>query len=118
MTDKQRERVELAVQNVLDVREEFPDATLADLDSPLSMPAKLVKAHAALDKAVDRCYRSQPFPTERHRIEYLFELYKQLTAPLIPNRKKNPPQKRQKVGLGMPIVEQSITFRAAMKSCR
>jgi len=76
------------VQNVLDVREEFPDATLADLDSPLSMPAKLVKAHAALDKAVDRCYRSQPFPTERHRIEYLFELYQQLTAPLIRKPKK------------------------------
>ena len=88
MTEKQRETVELAARHVLDVREEFPAATLADLYSPLSMPAKLVKAHAALDEAVDRCYRLQPFPTERHRIEYLFELNQQLTAPLIRKPKK------------------------------
>jgi hypothetical protein len=47
------------------------------------MPPKLVKAHAALDRAVDRCYRSQPFTSERQRVEFLFALYEKLTAPLL-----------------------------------
>jgi hypothetical protein len=70
---------------VLDAREEFLKAgsTLADLYDPLSMPPKLVKAHAALDRAVDKCYRAQPFTNERQRVEFLFALYEKLTAPLI-----------------------------------
>ena len=73
---------------VLDAREAFPEASLADLYDPLAMPAKLTKAHATLDRAVDRCYRSQPFPNERNRVEFLFKLYQQLTAPLLPTTKK------------------------------
>jgi hypothetical protein len=68
-------------------RKEFPDATLADLYDPVAMPPKLVKAHSELDRAVDRCYRPEPFPTDRHRVEYLFALYEQLTAPLMPQPK-------------------------------
>jgi hypothetical protein len=77
--------VERAAQAVLDVRQQYLDqgATLADLYDPVSTPAKLVKAHAALDRAVDRCYRAQPFQTERQRVEFLFALYEKLTAPLI-----------------------------------
>jgi len=82
VTEKQKTAVETAAQNVLDARKEFPDATLADLYDPVAMPPKLVKAHAELDRAVDRCYRAEPFPSDRHRVEYLFALYEQLTAPL------------------------------------
>ena len=39
-------------------------------------------AHNDLDKAVDRCYRKQPFTSERERVEHLFELYQRLAAPL------------------------------------
>jgi hypothetical protein len=89
-TDKQRAAVENAVQDVLEAREEYlkSGSTLADLYDPVAMPAKLVKAHAALDRAVDRCYRSQPFTNERQRVEYLFSLYEKLTAPLIASGKK------------------------------
>jgi hypothetical protein len=89
-TDKQREVVEKAAQMVLDVREEYlkTGSTLADLYDPLSMPAKLVKAHDALDRAVDRCYRSQPFTSERQRVEFLFALYEKITTPLIASAKK------------------------------
>ncbi|MDE2497565.1 MAG: hypothetical protein KGK35_07005, partial [Xanthomonadaceae bacterium] len=38
---------------MLGARAPFPDATLADLYDPLSMPPALVKAHQALDRAVD-----------------------------------------------------------------
>ena len=86
VTDAKSQAVEKAAQKVLDVREAYPDASLADLYDPLSMPADLAKAHAQLDRAVDRCYRSQPFPNERNRIEYLFKLYQSLTAPLLPSK--------------------------------
>ena len=41
----------------------------------LTMPPALLKAHQALDKAVDKCYRSQPFTSDAKRVEYLFEVY-------------------------------------------
>ncbi len=89
-SEKQRAAVEAAAQEVLDVRAEFQakGANLAELYDPLAMPPALVKAHAALDRAVDRCYRSQPFTNERQRVEFLFALYEKLTAPLIPAAKK------------------------------
>ena len=57
---------------------------LADLYDPLTMPAALAKAHADLDRAVERCYRAEPFRSDRERVEHLFRLYEQLTAPLLP----------------------------------
>lgn len=49
---------------VLGVRAAFPEGSLADLYDPLNMPTKLVKAHQALDKAIDLCYRPQAFTNE------------------------------------------------------
>ena len=46
------------------------------------MPKALRDAHKALDRAVDRCYRAQPFTGERQRVEYLFDLYQKLATPL------------------------------------
>jgi hypothetical protein len=79
-----RNAVEAAAQAVLDARAAHPTATLADLYDPVTMPPDLAKAHAALDKAVDRCYRAEPFESERERVEYLFALYEKLTTPLAP----------------------------------
>ena len=50
-------------------------------------PRTLFKAHQALDRAVDRCYRKEPFESDRQRVEFLFALYQKLTAPLIPAAK-------------------------------
>jgi len=61
---------------------------LADLYDPLSMPKLLRDAHKKLDRAVDRCYRPQPFDSERKRVEFLFDLYQELTAPSIDTPKK------------------------------
>jgi hypothetical protein len=87
-TDKQKQTVETAAQNVLDVRPKFPGASLADLYDPNTMPPELVKAHQALDKAVDLCYRPQPFINETKRIEFLFELYDKLTSGMFGEEKK------------------------------
>ena len=87
-TDAQRQAVEKSAQAVLDARAKFPDSTLADLYDPVTMPPVLVKAHADLDRAVERCYRKDPFPTDRSRIEFLFALYENLTAPLVSSKGK------------------------------
>ncbi len=100
-----RARVEEAAQRILDLRVELGDgragflpvkkkggqpACLADLYDQEAMPLPLYKAHSALDRAVDRCYRTQPFTSERQRVEFLFALYEKLTAPLTaPSRKKS-----------------------------
>ena len=94
-TPKQKEAVEKAAQQVLDARAVFQNphsggrgASLADLYDPNTMPPALVKAHQQLDKAVDLCYRPQPFINETKRIEFLFELYDKYTAGLFVKEKK------------------------------
>ncbi len=87
-TDKQKQAVEEAAQKVLDARAQFPKSSLADLYNPLTMPPVLVKAHQQLDKAVDLCYRPQPFTNDANRMEFLFGLYEQYTAKLFITTKK------------------------------
>ncbi|MCF8464049.1 MAG: class I SAM-dependent DNA methyltransferase [Flavobacteriales bacterium] len=87
-TAAQKKEVEERAQAVLDARLKYPNSSLADLYDPLTMPPDLVKAHQALDKAVDKCYRSKPFANETERIEFLFELYGEYTAPLLKIEKK------------------------------
>ena len=85
--------METTVQGVLDTRAKHPDSSLTNLYDSLTMPPDLVKAHQTLDKALDLCYRPQPFVRELNHIEYLFSLYKAPSAPLLkvekPTRVKN-----------------------------
>jgi hypothetical protein len=87
-TEKQKQNVEAAAQHVLDVRAKFSESSLADLYYPNTMPPELVKAHQALDKAVDLCYRPQSFINETKRIEFLFELYDKITSGMFGGKKK------------------------------
>lgn len=80
--------VEKSAQAILDARAKFGDSSLADLYDPLTMPPELVKAHQALDRAVDKCYRGAAFGGETERLEYLFGLYNEYTKPLIKAEKK------------------------------
>ncbi len=97
-TKAQRAKVEESAGKVLEVRQKYLDggATLADLYDPLTMPAPLLKAHQALDRAVDRCYRAKKFDNERERVEHLFQLYEQLTAPLAPTALPKKSRRRRK----------------------
>ncbi len=83
-TEAQQAKVEELAQGVLDARAQFPDSTLAALYDPLLMPPALLKAHQQLDRAVERCYRAEGFANDQARVEFLFALYEQLTAPLLP----------------------------------
>lgn len=91
--DKQRGAIESAAKSVLDTRAQFSGATLADLYDPLAMPPALVKAHHALDRAVDAAYvaaeraagRKPPkLGTDAERVAFLFERYQALTS-LLPS---------------------------------
>ena len=87
LSDKQRAAIETAAQAVLDARAQFPKSSLADLYDPLTMPPVLVKAHQALDRAVDAGYRKTAFTSDAQRVEFLFERYQHLTS-LLPSDKK------------------------------
>ena len=81
-TPAQRAKIEVLAQAVLDARLAHPTSSLADLYDPDTMPANLRKAHAALDMAIDRLYRSAPFGSDRDRVEHLFGRYEALVNPL------------------------------------
>jgi hypothetical protein len=82
-TEAQRQAVATAAEGVLAARASFAGESLAALYDPGTMPPALARAHQALDRAVDKCYRSQPFATELARLEFLFGLYQQLSAPVL-----------------------------------
>ena len=88
-TPKQRLKIEELAQAVLDARAAHPTSSLADLYDPDTMPGNLRKAHRALDAAVDRLYRKQPFESDRDRVEHLFGLYEKLVNPLAGAEKAN-----------------------------
>lgn len=75
-----RRAVEAAVGEVLDTRAQYPSSSLADLYDPDAMPVELLKAHHALDRAVDACYGKKKFALEHDRMSYLSDLYDQLTS--------------------------------------
>ena len=87
-------KLEPLAQAVLDARAAHPGATLADLYDPDLMPPNLRRAHQRLDRAVDRLYRPAGFASERERVEYLFELYEKLRAPLEAKMKVKPKRRR------------------------
>ena len=84
MTTTQEKAIEGLAQDVLDAREQFikKGQTLEDLYDADGMPPVLRKAHAALDKAVDKLYRKSGFRFERERVEHLFGLFQKEAAPL------------------------------------
>ena len=94
VSEKQKAAVEQAAQAVLDARKQFPDASLADLYDPLSMPPALREAHTALDRAVDAAYGKKDFKSDAERVAFLFDFYQKYTT-LLPATEK-PKRRRAK----------------------
>ncbi|WP_331775940.1 class I SAM-dependent DNA methyltransferase [Sulfurospirillum sp. 1612] len=80
ISEKQKEEITELVYGVLDEREQHSEKTLAELYDPNKMPQGLKQAHHALDLAIEKCYRTKPFENDEERLEYLFKMYKEMTA--------------------------------------
>ena len=80
-TDKQRRTIESTAQKILDVRAAYPNATLADLYDPLTMPADLRAAHKKNDRAVAVAYGWENIlDDEGALVAELMKLYERLTS--------------------------------------
>lgn len=84
LNDASRARLNASAQAILDARALRSNATLADLYDPDLMPPELRKAHRDLDDHVERLYKAGSFASDQDRVNHLFHLYAQMTAPLIP----------------------------------
>lgn len=74
-TEQQKARIEQTAQEILDARALYPDASLADLYDPVTMPIELRKAHQANDKAVMDAYGFSPNMTDDEIVAELMKLY-------------------------------------------
>lgn len=77
---KQEEILSQYVFDILDTRANHLGKTLAWMYDPDTMPSDLKQAHQALDEAIERCYRLQPFSSDTERLEYLFKIYEKMIA--------------------------------------
>lgn len=96
-----RSAIEAAAQAIFDIREKYradaladdlPPPTLAELYAPDAGYPDLVKAHAALDKAVDKAYgykKGKNTDDEAERVAFLFDLYRKA----IESQNTKPPKK-------------------------
>jgi len=80
---EQSEQIELAAKQVLDMREKYPNSSLADLYDPNAMPSDLRKAHQQLDKAVLKAFGLKATATDEEILADLFRRYAELTKGLI-----------------------------------
>lgn len=78
---RKRSNLEEAAAGVLDAREEFPEASLAELYDPLVMPKSLLDAHRKLDVVVDG-FHSLRKPLEADRLRAILRDYERVIAPL------------------------------------
>jgi len=89
-SDKQIKVIETEAQAVLDARAQFQKASLADLYDPDTMPPALVKAHQALDCAVDAAYvpdgGKRKWASDAERVAFLFRRYRELDS-LLPDQR-------------------------------
>lgn len=73
--EAEKARIAALAEDILLIRADYPDQTLAQLYDPDKMPPPLKEAHLSLDAAVDRLYRAKPFSDGMERVEFLFDLY-------------------------------------------
>lgn len=78
LTNKAKLGIEKLVFKILEIRENFPEKSLAFLYHKETMPNELLDAHLELDKFIDSCYRTKPFMNDDERIQFLFKLYNEI----------------------------------------
>jgi hypothetical protein len=72
-------RLEQLALDLLHVREQYSEKTLAQLYDPELMPSRLREVHGEIDLSVDQLYRSRVFSSDDERLEVLFQLYEDMS---------------------------------------
>ena len=80
ISEEKKKEIDEAAEEVLCVRAEHSEKTLAEMYDPDKMPADLRAAHHTLDLIVESCYRRDPFTSDEERLEHLFKLYEKMTT--------------------------------------
>ena len=89
---RQEELLNQYVFDILSARANHIGKTLKWMYDKKTMPSDLRQAHHALDEAIEKCYRLQPFNSDNERLEYLFKLYEKMIA----EEASNPTPKKAK----------------------
>ena len=80
LSPEQEQALSAAAQAILDARAAYPNATLAQLYNPKTMPAALKQAHEVNDRLVMQAYGFEPNWSPEQVLEALLALYLQLCA--------------------------------------
>ncbi len=78
VTPEQREKIGRTAQAILDAREKYSDATLADMYGNMLLFPELLKAHRANDAAVMEAYGFAKTLSESEIVTRLFQCYRKL----------------------------------------
>lgn len=81
--EEQKNAIEKTAQGILDARALYPDASLADLYDPLTMPPELRKAHQLNDASVMKAYGMPIKETDEAAcVAWLMRMYQEKVAEL------------------------------------
>ena len=78
-SDEQKAKIKQTGQAILDARQVYPNASMADLYGNLVLFPDLLKAHRANDAAVLEAYGFPKDATESEIVARLFKMYQELT---------------------------------------
>ena len=79
VSEQQFQKIEQTAQAILDAREDYPDASFADMYGNLFLFPELMKAHRANDAAVLEAYGFPKDASESEIVARLFKMYQKLT---------------------------------------
>jgi hypothetical protein len=80
VSDDQQQKIKIMSEEILLIREDYPDMSLSKLYNPKLMPEPLLMAHKTLDHAVEKLYRDKSFRDAPERLKHLFYRYEQLVS--------------------------------------
>ena len=81
LSPEQEQALSATAQEILDARAAYPNATLAQLYNPETMPAALKQAHEINDRLVMQAYGFEPNWSSEQVLEALLMRYQHLCAP-------------------------------------
>ena len=82
LTEQNKADMEQCAKEILYAREQHFPATIAELYKPDAMPQDLRDAHNRNDELIESIYIGREFRNDTERLEKLFEMYVEMTAPM------------------------------------